>query len=201
MRIVSKASSAALVLTLVLGGESVKAEDKPGCKPDLMPDGRPTLEGNCRISVFDDKGVQIFMVDLQDGLAAEAPPGAIELVRGAMWAEKLPGTPRILVKQDGEQAVITSEDEVSVYRLSDTTVAVRSERGETLIETSWDQPQRVPQSGEWHYVTLGANEGECAVRWVGRPPKNGGIWLLVATALFLLASRRMGRGGHGSKPP
>lgn len=210
MRKLSATTSAAVVLSMILSGKAVHAQDKKPCKSGVTTDGRRTLEGTCIVPVFDDEGNQVFMVRLQDGLMAQDPPGGIELMAGVIRAVKSPGEPRIRVRATGsdDQAIISPEDTCVVYKMDGETIAVRSEAGETLVETSVEGPQKVPQmqsKDDWVYFILtdGDKSTECAVRWTGRPPKkkNGALWLAVAAAIFFLAVRRKTRARRKTESP
>jgi hypothetical protein len=195
---------------MILSGKTVQAQDKKPCKSGVTSDGRNTLEGTCIVPVFDSEGNQVFMVRLQDGLMAQDGPGGIELISGVVRAVKSPQQPRIRVRaenRDGE-ALINAEDTCVVYKMDGQTIAVRSETGETLVETSLEGPHKVPQmesKDDWVYFTLinGDEYTECAVRWTGRPPKkkNGVLWLAVVSAIFFLAVRRKTRASQKTENP
>lgn len=170
------------------------AQEKP-CDRQILDDGRILITGKCIININEGGPPLMHLSLMEDNSEVLVTPGnySIELQRGAVRGLKGTRMPSITV-HGTEHSVHADVQEMCVlWREDSNHVTIQSERGETLVQTSFNKNLTL-EEGEWVNVDLqqpSADSMSCSVRWSGKaPPQHGTLLLAIAMSAFLLRSRR-----------
>lgn len=171
-----------------------------GCERGLTTDGKETRTGTCDLVLrIGSKVAYSARVETAKVIIDNAEY-ELEIERGSVRGVAGSHHPRFLIRgtKHFAEVDIESKGSVWVYETGDGKVAtVESESGVTLLVTSWGD-KRILAPNEAQTIKLEAPEptvepSNCSIRWTGRAPENGDMWLAVAASLYMLVLQRRKR--------